>query len=206
MKTLTKSLFTTAAAAIILGSATMASFAAVPDRPLVKESTSAVTFNKIIVSGNVKVVLVQKSKEAISVGERFDPARTSIKRKGYNLLIHSSEIEPVTVTVAVKDLQRIDVSGISSVVTKGDFKLDYLQLFISYSASADINAKTGSLYTVISDAAELKLSGSADEHTFIAGLHTKANMDNFVCKGTERLTAESIAAISMNRAIIGKSR
>lgn len=182
----------------------MTTFADTTQKKGLKETASPVTFNKIIVTGNVKVILVQASKEAINVDDRFDPSKTTIKKSGYNLMIHSTEINPVTITVSVKDLQRINVSGISSVETKGKFDLKYLQIFMSYSSSANINAKTGSLYTDISDAAELKLSGSTDEHTFIANQNAKANLDNFVCNRAERLTNESIAAISLNRAIVGK--
>ncbi|HMI05763.1 MAG TPA: DUF2807 domain-containing protein [Pedobacter sp.] len=207
MKTLTQTLFATALATVILGTSAMATFAHTsPKTEISKDAASAVTFNKIIVSGNVKVILVQGTKEAIKVDDSFDASKTTIKKNGYKLMIHSIEINPVTITVSVKDLQRIDVSGISSVETKGKFDLKYLQIFMSYSSSASINAKTGSLYTNISDAAELKLSGSTDDHTFIASRNAKADLDHFVCNKAERLTNESIAAISLNRAIVAKAR
>jgi len=207
MKTLTQTLFATALAAVILGTSALATFAHTgPKTETSKATLSVVTFNKVIVSGNVKVILVQGAKEAIKVADNFDASKTTIKRNGYKLIIHSTEIEPVTITVSVKDLQRIDVSGISSVETKGKFDLKYLQIFMSYSSSAIINAKTGSLYTNISDAAELKLSGSTDDHTFIANQNAKADLDRFVCNRAERLTDESIAAISLNRAIVAKAR
>jgi len=204
MKTLTKTLFASVFTAIVLTASAMTTFAVIPVKT--EKEASPVTFNKIIVSGNVKVVLVQKSKEAIQVSEDFDPAKTSIKKSGYNLLINSTEVNPVTVTISVKDLHRVDISGISSVTTKGDFDLKYLQIFMSHSASANIKARTGSLYTVINDSAQLKLSGSADDHTFVANQNAKADMNDFVCNKAERLTNESIAAISMNRAIVAKSR
>jgi hypothetical protein len=207
MKTLTQTLFATALATIILGSSALAAFAHTSPVTEVSEAAgSAVTFNKVIVSGNVKVILIQGTKESIKVDDSFDASKTTIKKNGYKLMIHSTEINPVTITVSVKDLQRIDVSGISSVETKGKFDLKYLQIFMSYSSSASINAKTGSLYTNISDAAELKLSGSTDDHTFIANQNAKADLDHFVCNRAERLTNESIAAISLNRAIIAKAR
>lgn len=207
MKTLTQTLFATALATVILGTSALATFAHTgPETETSKVAASAVTFNKVIVSGNVKVILVQGAKEAIKVDDNFDASKTTIKKNGYKLLIHSTEINPITITVSVKDLQRIDVSGISSVETKGKFDLKYLQIFMSYSSSASINAKTGSLYTSISDAAELKLSGSTDDHTFIANQNAKADLDHFVCNKAERLTNESIAAISLNRAIIAKAR
>lgn len=207
MKTLTQTLFATALATIISGSSVLAAFAHTsPAAEVSKATGSAVTFNKVIVSGNVKVILIQGTKESIKVDDSFDASKTTIKRNGYKLLIHSTEINPVTITVSVKDLQRIDVSGISSVETKGKFDLKYLQIFMSYSSSASINAKTGSLYTNISDAAELKLSGSTDDHTFIANQNARADLDHFVCNRAERLTDESIAVISLNRAIVAKAR
>jgi hypothetical protein len=207
MKTLTQTLFATALATVILGTSALATFAHTgPKTETSKGAVSAVTFNKVIVSGNVKVILVQGTKEAIKVDDNFDASKTTIKKNGYKLFIHSTEINPVTITVSVKDLQRIDISGISSIETKGKFDLKYLQIFMSYSSSAVINAKTGSLYTNISDAAELKLSGSTEDHTFIANQNAKADLDHFVCNRAERLTDESIAAISLNRAIVAKAK
>ncbi len=206
MKTTTKSLIAAAFTAVIFGSSVVAAFAGTPVKPVVEKETAAVTFNKITVTGNVNVVLVQKDKESVSVDERFNPEKTSIKRQGYNLLIHSSEINPVTITVAVKDLQRIDVAGISSVTTKGKLDVKYLQIFMSYSSSAKINANTESLYTVISDAADLKLSGTTDEHTLVAGTNTKADMKGFTVKRSERLTGDALAAISLRNAITAKAK
>ncbi|WP_276089202.1 DUF2807 domain-containing protein [Pedobacter sp. JY14-1] len=206
MKTFTKSLIATAFSAVILGSTALASFAGTPVKPAIENEAAAVTFNKITVTGNVKVVLVQKDKESVSVDNSFNAEKTSIKRQGYNLLIHSSEINPVTVTVAVKDLQRIDVAGISSVETKGKLDVKYLQIFVSYSATAKINANTESLYTVISDAADLKLSGSAEEHTFVAGAATKADLKDFTVKRSERLSGEALAALSVRNAITAKAK
>ncbi|HKG05059.1 MAG TPA: DUF2807 domain-containing protein [Pedobacter sp.] len=204
MKTLTQTLFATLLTAAILGTSAMTTFAGTSEKT--EKETSAVTFNRIYVSGNVKLILVQKSKENVSIEEDFNPANTTIRKNGYNLLINSTEAYPVTVTVAVKDLHRIDISGISSVETRGNLELKYLQIFMSYSASASIKAKTGSLYTVITDSAQLKLSGSADEHTFVAKRNAKADMNNFICNKSEKLTTEAIAAISTNRAIVGKFR
>lgn len=207
MKTLTQTLFAAALATVILGTSTLATFASTGHKTeILKVSSSVITFNKIIVSGNVKVVLLQGKKESIKVGDDFDASKTSIKKNGYKLLIHSTEINPVTITIEVKDVQRIDISGISSVETKGKFDLKYLQIFMSHSSSASIKAKTESLYTNICDAAALKLSGSTDDHTFIAGQNAKADLDQFVCNRVERLTSESIAAISQNRAIVAKTR
>ncbi|MES2454579.1 MAG: DUF2807 domain-containing protein [Bacteroidota bacterium] len=207
MKTLTQTLFATVFTAVILSSSAIsASAAGIRKTNKTTEAAAPVTFNKIVVSGNVKVILVQGGKEAVNVDENFDAARTSIKKQGYSLMIHSTEINPVTITVSVKDLHRIDISGISSVETKGNFDLKYLQVFMSHSTTANINAKTESMYTQISDEADLKLSGSTKQHTFMANQAAKANLDNFVCYGPERLTDEAIAAISLNRAIVGKSK
>lgn len=207
MKTLTQTLFATALATVILSTSALATFASTGHKTeVLKTSSSAVTFNKIIVSGNVKVVLLQGTKESIKVDDNFDASKTSIKKNGYKLMIHSTEIDPVTITVSVKDLQRLDISGISSVETKGKFDLKYLQIFMSHSSSANIKAKTESLYTNIGDDAALKLGGSTDDHTFIAGQSAKADLDEFICNKAERLTNESIAAISLNRAIVAKAR
>lgn len=202
MKTLTKTLFASALTAIVLTSSAFTSLAVHADKKPVAVVVP-VTYNKIQVHGNVNVILVQNNKEGVLVDDNFDAAKTTIQQKGYTLIISSTEINPVTVKISVKDLQRIDVSGISSVKTKGDFKLDYLQVFVSNSATADIKASISSLYTVIKDAADLKLSGSANEHTFLADNTASADLKDFVCR-KENLTNESIELISMNNVITAK--
>lgn len=187
MKTLTKALFGTALAAIFLTSSAMTTFAA-NKIEITSVKTSSTGINKVWVAGNVKIVLTQSDKEGVFVDENFNADKTSVLREGQTLYINSTESNQVTVNVSVKDLQRIQAAGGSVVVTKGNFDVKYLQLFLSQSATAKIKSTVGSLYTVISDDSVLKMSGSSDEHTLIASNMENVKFDNFASLRTENLS------------------
>lgn len=176
MKTLTKNLFALSMTALILSSSAVHTFAADagkvtsgPDGPL--------TFNKILISGNVIVVVKQGPKERVAVDGGYDHSRTSIKRKGYTLMISSSEWEAITVTVTVKDLHRIDASGNALVKTDGKVDLKYLQVFLKDTAKAVVKANTESLYTSVSGNSDLKLLGSTQDHTILRDRVSKLNVE-----------------------------
>lgn len=169
MKTLAKTVFATVLSVVVLTSSAMTTLAA--------DSTEVVTvknnFNKIWVSGNVKIVLTQGKKEGVSVDNQFNPEKTSISSVGQTLYVNTTETEQVTILVSVKDLQRIQAAGNAEVVTANKLDVKYLQVFLSQSAKAKINTRAGSLYTVINDDAKLKMSGLAGEYTLVA-----SNMKN----------------------------
>lgn len=187
MKTLTKVLFGTTLAAILLTSSAMTTLAA-NKIEITSVKTSSTGINKVWVAGNVKIVLTQSDKEGVFVDENFNADKTSVLRGGQTLYINSTEGNQVTVNVSVKDLQRIEAAGGSVVVTKGNFDVKYLQVFLSQSAIAKIKSTVGSLYTVISDDAVLKMSGSSDEHTLIASNMENVKFDDFASLRTENLS------------------
>ncbi|MHA4894680.1 GIN domain-containing protein [Pedobacter sp. PWIIR3] len=178
MKTLTKTLFSVALTAVVLAGSAFSTFAATPE----KASTTVATetgFNKIWVSGNVKIVLTQGNKESVSGSENFNAERTSVQRQGQTLFINSMESSPVTINITVKDLQRIEAYGNAVVTTSNKFDVQYLQLFLNQSATAKINAVTSSLYTEIKDNAVLKMSGIAHQSTIVATKMQNVNLDKF---------------------------
>lgn len=187
MKTITKTLFSTLFAAVLLSSSSMTAFAAdkFKAESFTKIETEARSFNKIWVAGNVKIVLTQTDKEGIFVDEYFDKERTSVMGKGQTLYINSMERGQVTIHISLKDLVRIEAAGSAVVVTSNNFDVKYLQLFLSQNAKAKVSATAGSLYTVINDDAKLKMSGSADQHTLIAKNLKNVQFDNFVSLRTK---------------------
>lgn len=177
MKTSIKTLLASALTAIVLTSSAFTTFA--KDKNPV-ETAAAVSFNKIVVTGNANVVLVQGTTEGISTYDAFDAANTTVQQKGYTLYINSTEKTPATIYVHVKDLQRIDASNTAVVKTKGNFDLKVLQIFLKDDAKANVNAKVGSLYTDMKDKSDLKLSGSSAEHSLVRNEVSKLNIDGFV--------------------------
>ncbi|TKC03949.1 GIN domain-containing protein [Pedobacter frigoris] len=190
MKTLTKTLFYTVFAAVLLTSSAMTSLAA----NTIKIETIKNNFNKIWVGGNVKIILTQSENEGVFVDENFNADKTFVTSKGQTLYVNSMADGQVTIKVSVKDLQRIEAAGSSVVVTSNNFDVKYLQVFLSQSAKAKVSAITGSLYTVVNDDAKLKMSGSANEHTLLASNMKNIKFGDFVSLKTNRQGSPSLPA------------
>jgi hypothetical protein len=180
MKTLTKTVFATVLIAIVLTSSAMTTFAAPVIKPVIKVASIKESFNKIWVSGNVKVILTQGQKEGVFVDESFNPEKTSVIGKGQTLFINTMESSQVTIRVSVKDLQRIEAAGSAVVVTENKFDVKYLQLFLSQNAKVKVDAQIGDLYTVISEDAVLKMTGATDQHTLVASNMKNVKLNHFV--------------------------
>lgn len=176
MKTLTKSVIATVLSVIVLTSSAMTTLAS----DEVKVVTTENTFNKIWVSGNVKLILTQGKKDAVKVDEHFNAEKTSITTVRNTLYVNTTESEVVTIHVTAQDIFRIQAAGNSEVITSNKFDVKYLQVFLSQSAKAKINTRAGSLYTVVSDDAKLKMTGLAGEHTLVASNMNNVKFNDFV--------------------------
>ena len=203
MKTLVNSVSKSSFAAIILLASlfSLNVSAATADRGPVNTD-----IKKVIVTGNTKVILVQSAVESVSVDE-FDLDKVSVKQIGNTLTINSIENNPVTVTVYVKDIYRIDASDHSSVTTLGKLNLTALQILLKGEATARVKANTESLYTVISDHANLQLIGTSDNH--ISKINGLAKMDTnkFAASKTEGRNAQEVVTASadvIQKAILSK--
>lgn len=154
-------------------------FAAEPVATASKASTLS-SFNKIWVSGNVKIVLTQGDQQSVHASYNYDSTKTSVLSNGQTLYINSMESGQVVLNITVKDLQRIEAYGQSQVVTSNNFDVKYLQLFLGQSATAKIKTTAESLYTVIKDDAVLKLNGTANQSTLIANNIKNLKVADFV--------------------------
>jgi hypothetical protein len=193
MKTLTKTLFAAALTAVVLTSSAMTTFAA---EPVVTELTapSVEGFNKIWVSGNVKIVLTQGDKQSVVGTSNYDSTKTSVLSKGQTLYINSMESGQVTLNITVKDLQRVEAYGQSVVVTSNNFDVKNLQLFLNQSATAKIKTIAESLYTVVKDSAVLKLNGTADKSIMIASNMKNVKLGDFASLRSESYASEAMMA------------
>ncbi|MGY4385439.1 hypothetical protein ACVWYN_002479 [Pedobacter sp. UYP24] len=204
MKNLTQTVFAVALTAVAFTSSAFTTFAAEPVKASTKVSFSAVTpalgFNKIWVSGNVKIVLTQGDKESINGTENFNGERTSVQRQGQTLYINSMESSQVTINITVKDLQRVEAYGNALVVTSNKFDVKYLQLFLNQSATAKISAVTSSFYTEVKDNAVLKMNGIAHQSTILADKMQNVNFDNFASVRPIKFETENAmtTAVAMN--------
>ena len=184
MKTSVKTLFTSALTAIILSTSAFSSIGA----ELVRTEISIqqhISFNKIVVKGNVRMEVVQSKKQGVVVYGNYDKALTSIEAKGDKLFISSNEEEPLHMVVYVKDLQRIDASNTSSVTTRGKLSVKVLQVFLKDQSKADVMGNIGSLYTYLENNSSLRLKGTSTEHNMFKGRVAQVKMEGLASVKTK---------------------
>ncbi|MCX2432218.1 GIN domain-containing protein [Pedobacter sp. GR22-10] len=203
MKTFTKIVFAAALTAVVFTSSVMATFAAEPVKAEIK-TASLSTFNRIWVSGNVKIILTQGDKQNVSGTSNYDAAKTFVSTDGKTLFINSMETNQVILNITVKDLERIEAYGQSVVVTSNNFDVKYLQLFLNQSATAKIKTTTGSLYTIVKDDAVLKLNGTADQSTMIASNIKNVKLGDFVSLKSASFVSQAIMEAEQNAQVLAK--
>jgi len=185
MKTLINTVLKSSLVAIIL-SASLFNLNASAATVTADKGTSHVDIKRVVVTGNTKVVIVQDSNESVKMDE-LDLAKVTVKQIGSTLTINSSEFNPVTVVVYVKDIYRIDASGKTSVNTLGKFKVKNLQVLLKDQANARVKANTESLYTVVNDQAKLELLGTSGNHVSKMAVLAKLDTDKFAALKNEEI-------------------
>ncbi|TCD26444.1 hypothetical protein EZ456_12645 [Pedobacter psychrodurus] len=191
MKTSIKTLIATSLTAIVLSSAVFTtSVSATEKEPDAILKISA--FKRISVKGNVEVTIIQRSNSGISYTDD-NIGTAKVMQDGDNLKITSTSTEKAKLTVYVNDFYRIEASENAIVKTEGKIRTKYLQIFLKGNAHAEINTSSEGLYTVISDHADLKLSGSTDNHTLVMGKSQKLTIDRFAALKTNISSVETVA-------------
>lgn len=202
MKTSLKSLLALTLTAIVLSTSAFTSVAVAADKAPTGILAPAGPFNKIVVSGNVKLTLVQRSAQDILVNGEFDRGKLSFKQKGYTLFINSTDSETVEITVSVTDLQRIDASKGARVTTAGKFNLEVLQVFLQDNATASVKGKINSLYTVTKDNSDLKLAGTANEHIIVKNRNSILDTEKLAALRTEMTSLETGIAANTKTVLV----
>lgn len=194
MKTRLKTVVSSALVALVLSASALTAVAA--EKVKVLEMTSGnPAIKKIIISGNVKVLLVQSYNEQVALDEEnFD--KVTIKQVGYTLNISSEAKNPITVTVYVYDPYRIDASNDACVSTVGRFNVKHLQVMVRDNAVASIKAKTESLYTVVNDHASLELKGYTANHIIKTDGLAILKTDGLAALKTDRVTPDADVAMT----------
>jgi len=191
MKTSIKTLIATTLTAIVLSSAVFAtSVSATEKEP--EKNIKISDFKRISVKGNVELTIVQKGTIGISYNDdNYGTAK--VIQDGDALRITSTSTEKTKLTVVVNDIYRIEASENAVVKTDGKLNTKYLQIFLKGNAHADINTSSEGLYTVIAEDADLKLSGSTDNHTLVMGKSQKLTIDRFAALKTNISSIETAA-------------
>jgi hypothetical protein len=194
MKTSLKTLF-----AVILGCVIIANVSTVQATETNKNFTtisSVKNISKIVVTGNVKLILIQASKESVNVYDNYYGKNALVQQQGNTLRISSFEKTPLSVVVFVNNLDAISASNQSTVKTVGKFRLLNLDVTLKDQASANIDANMVSLVSLVKDEADLKLCGSADRHTVVMSDLGSLNMDQFVSNDTSISSGRSVAYVA----------
>jgi len=199
MKTSIKTLIATSLTAIVLSTAAFStSVSASEVHPLTISALGS--FKKVSVKGNVEVILIQRANNGVAYAE--DNAGTvKIMHDGDVLRITSTDRTTAKVIVYLTDIYRIEAAENAVVKTEGKLNSKYLQIFLKGNAHAEINTTTEGLYTVIQDNADLKLSGSTDNHTLVMGNTQKLTIDKFAALKTN-ISSIEIAAVGKEIASI----
>ncbi|MGN8055322.1 GIN domain-containing protein [Pedobacter sp. 22163] len=191
MKTSIKTLIATSLTAIVLSSAVFTtSVSATEKEPDAILKISA--FKRISVKGNVEVTIIQRSNPGISYTDD-NTGTAKVMQDGDNLKITSISTDKAKLTVYVNDFYRIEASENAIVKTEGKLRTKYLQIFLKGNAHAEINTSSEGLYTVIADNADLKLSGSTDQHTLVMGKSQKLTIDRFAALKTNISSVDTFA-------------
>lgn len=162
MKTSVKTLFALFTGIILLSN-TAALKAAEPTSHITTLS-SVKDIRKIVVSGNVNLLLVQDNKESIKVYDKYYSKNALVQQQGGTLRISSYADRPLSIVVYVKELNAIEANNEAKVRTEGCFQLLNLDVRLKDNATADINAKAVNLFTSVKGASALKIAGTADQH------------------------------------------
>ncbi|MGF1923114.1 MAG: GIN domain-containing protein [Bacteroidia bacterium] len=192
MKTSIKTLLTTGLLALAVSTSTVYANGSSP-QIVSATSVDIASIQKIIVTGNVYVTIVQAPKSKF-LYQNENNAEVIVKKTSNSLTIDgTNSVNTAEVTVYVDEIYRIDASGSAMVQTKGAFSVKNLQVFVKDHAKVEVNAKTESLYTVIKDSAELKLQGHSDSHVLTMDKLSKITLENFSATKTEKNNSDATA-------------
>jgi hypothetical protein len=199
MKNSIKNLFAAALVMVTLSSATIVANAT-ENNANYTAITKVKNISKIVVSGNVKLILVQDAKESVEVYDQYYTKNALVQQQGAELRISSFDKNALTVIAHVNNLTVIEASNTATVSTAGTFNLLNLNVVLNDEASADIKANTVNLSTNVKDDASLKLEGTTDSHQAVLGIASKINMAGFTAQETSiRLTGKSLLANNKSR-------
>ncbi|UKT63468.1 GIN domain-containing protein [Pedobacter mucosus] len=196
MKTSIKTLFAAALTTIVLGTASITANAS--DSNNYTNLTSVKNISKIKISGNVKLILVQDSKESVLIYDNYFSNNALVQQQDGELRISSFTSEPLTVIAHVNNLTALEASNTSSVKTTGNFNLLNLSVVLNDNATANINANTIDMVTKINGTANLVLTGSTENYNAIVGSLANVKLKDFIAADT-MVSSAPIATYSVNR-------
>ena len=177
MKTSIKNLFAAALTLVVLTGSAFASTDVNSNNVTILNQVKNI--NKIVVSGNVEVILLQAPVESIKVYDSYYSKNALVQQKDDVLRISSFQKETLTVAVYVRNISSIEASNNAVVRTSG--KVNFLSLAVNLSgnAKADLTTNTVNMVASIKDTAKLNLAGSTTDLFAALGTQASLSMDQF---------------------------
>lgn len=166
------------------------------DNPQVTVLSEVKKVNKINVSGNVELILVQSADESVKVYDNYFAKNALVQQKNGELRISSFEKETLTVVVYAAQINEITASNDANVKTFGRFSGLDLSVNLKDNATAQLNTNTISLNTNVNGNAKLTLAGTTETLNAVLGSVAKVNMDQFVAQSS---------SIKSNNVIVAKT-
>lgn len=196
MRTSIKNLLTLA---LTFGILTTATVAVKADDKNITTLTEVKKVNKITVSGNVELYLVQSADENVKVYDSYYSKNALVQQKDGELRISSYDKETLTVVVYVSNLTEITATDQAVVRTSGKLQTPGLDVKLKGNASADLNINAATLTTEIKDRANLTLSGNALAYNGLITNDSKVNLSAFTA------IESSIRSIDKPTSIVSKT-
>lgn len=182
MKTSIKTLIALTITTVALTLSTVTVKAAEPNQVTVLTEVKKV--NKISVSGNVELILVQSTDESVKVYDSYFSKNALVQQKDGELRVSSFNKEALTVVVYVNNLSSITASDNSTVKTFGKFNTLSLDVNLKDKATAVLNTNTVNLFANLNGQSNLSLTGTTLEYNAIMSSVATVNMSQFTASTT----------------------
>ncbi|MEE1885373.1 GIN domain-containing protein [Pedobacter flavus] len=173
--------------AIVLTTLTISTAAVASDVTVLSEVKN---FNKINVSGNVEVILVQSNEEKVQVYNDYYKNNALVQSKNGVLNISSYEKERLTVVVTFKNIEKLTASDNAIVNSYNALSALGLEVNLKHQAVANLNLNTINLNTQVTGTSNLILEGSTLSH--------QANIFNVASVNLNKFTADNTSFATKN--------
>lgn len=172
--------------------------------------TDVKSFNKIKVSGNVEVILVQGTTESVKVYDNYYSKNALVQERNGELSISSYAPEKLTVVVNFTKLSAVNATDNATISSFGKIATLSLDVKLSNNAQANLDVNAINLNSNIEGRADLSLEGTAMVHNASMESLAKVTMDNFSAGSTsiaaknQRVIAKTFTAEELQVMNIGK--
>jgi Putative auto-transporter adhesin, head GIN domain len=141
-------------------------------------------FRKIVINGNVEVMLVQRPTIGLSYADD-NTGNAKVIQQGEVIRITNPDKEKCKIVVFVNDIYRIEANENAVVKTEAKLSTKFLQIILKDNAFADINTSSEGLYTKILGSSTLKLKGNTNHHALVIAKAPNLTIEGFASTQTD---------------------